>query len=232
MTPDSYNSSKTSESQSGNVFFFILLAIVLIGLVTVALRSGGGSADIDNETVLINATTVRQYAGELERGIAFILHDGASENDIRFANRHNADYGNINDQRTRQVFAAEGGGVEYRLPIPAISGASQWEFYGHTHLPGVGSDRPELVAVLPDVTEAFCTRINKMNNYDQATQPTDNSGDCINAGAAFRFTSAVQFSTGGGIDTTDEASFTVQPAMEGCVQCGADYHFFHVLMAR
>ena len=220
-------------SETGNVFFFVLLAVVLIGLVTVAIRDNGGGGNIDRERIVIHASQVRQYANDLERGITFIMQDGASENDIRFANTVNADYGNISDTPSRQVFHERGGGVEYRLPISDISSAAQWEFYGHTHMPGVGTSAPELIAVLPDVTLDFCQKINEMNGYDPATQPLDNTGaECVNAGAGFRFTSANQFSTGGAIDTTNEATFTVQPAMQGCVQCGADYHFFHVLMAR
>ncbi len=221
-------------SESGNVFFFILLAIVLIGLVTVALRSGGDQ-NIDKETLLIQASQVRQYASELERGVAFIMRDGSSETEIRFSNEVTGDYGVFDSAPTREVFNEKGGGVEYRLPPPEISTATQWEFYGHTHLPDVGTGAPELIAVLPHVNKAFCERINEMNGYNPATQPLDNTGDCINAvdsNPALRFTSGNLFSTGGAIDTTNEASFTVKPSMQGCVQCAANYHFFHVLMAR
>lgn len=220
---------------SGNVIFLVLLAIVLVGLVTAALRSGGEGANIDKETLLINASQVRQYASDLERGVAFIMRDGASESEIRFSNDLNADYGTPGTVPTREVFHERGGGVEYRLPPAEISTATQWEFYGHTHLPDVGTSAPELVAVLPHVSAAFCAKINEMNSYDAGTQPTDNNGDCINAvddDPTLRFSSGNLFSTGGAIDVTDEASFTVKPAMQGCVQCGTAYHFFHVLMAR
>lgn len=227
--------SPARSSESGNVFFFILLAVMLVGLVTAALRSGDEGSNIDRETLVITASQVRQYASELERGVAFIMRDGASESEIRFAHDSGGDYGNVADTPTRQVFAESGGGVEYRDPPAGISSAAQWEFYGHTHLPDVGTPAPELIAVLPHVTKEFCEKINEMDSYDPATQPTDNTGDCLNAvddNPALRFTSSNQFSTGGSIDTTDEASFTVKPSMQGCVQCGSDYHFFHVLMAR
>ncbi|MCB9990070.1 MAG: hypothetical protein H6867_01660 [Rhodospirillales bacterium] len=225
--------SSGRSSESGNVFFFILLAVALIGMVTVAIRDNGGGGNIDNETLVINASQVRQYVNDIERGITFIMQDGASESDIRFANTVNADYGTITDTPTRQVFHELGGAAEYRLPLSTVSGATQWEFYGHTHMPGVGTGNAELIAVLPDVTPDFCRKINDMNGYDPATQPLDNTGsECVNAGAGFRFTSARQFTAAGSVDTTNEATFTVQPAMEGCVQCGTSYHFFHVLMAR
>jgi len=222
-------------SESGNVVFFILLAIVLIGLVTVAMRSGSDNDHIDNETLSIEASKIREYASELERGIAFIMRDGNSESEIRFASGTASVYGDITLSSATQLYNQLGGGVEYRNVPSTISSADHWEFYGHTHLPDVGTSAPELIAVLPHVSEAFCKKINAMNGYNTATQPTDNSGDCINAAdsnAALRFTSGNLFSTGGAIDETDEASFTVKPAMQGCVKCGTDFHFFHVLMAR
>lgn len=224
-----------SASESGNVIFFVLLAIVLIGLVTAALRSNDEGANIDKETLVIQIAQVRQYASELERGIAFIMRDGASESEIRFSNEINGDYGTFGDVPDREVFNERGGGVEYRLPPAEISSAAQWEFYGHTHLPGVGTSAPELIAVLPHVSGAFCARVNEMNSFDPAIQPTDNMGDCINAvddDPGLRFTSGNLYTTGGLIDETDEVTFSVQPAMQGCVQCGSDFHFFHVLMAR
>jgi hypothetical protein len=229
-------------SESGNVIFFILLAVVLIGLVTAAIRSGGEGANIDRETVLIRAADIRQYANELERGVVFIMQNGASEAELRFAHPSApSEYGDINDTPTRQLFGEQGGGVEYKLPPSDISGASFWEFYGHTHIPDVGVSPPneeaELLAVLPFVTRSFCDTINRMNSYDPGVTPEDENGVCLHAGTAFRFSSATQFSTGIGVDETDDdATWTVKPAMQGCVTCNAgsddSLHFFHVLMVR
>jgi len=229
---DGKRQDHSPNSESGNVIFFILLAIVLIGLVTVALRSGGDGNNIDRERVVIRASEVRQYASELERGVAFIMQDGASESEIRFASSATDVYGDISDTPTRQVFSENGGGVSYRLPPPDISSAPHWEFYGHTHLPDVVTAAPELIAVLPLVTLEFCQKINAINSYNSATQPLDNTGDCLNAGVANRFKTGNLYSTDAGIDTVNEATFTVKPSMEGCVQCAGNYHFFHVLMAR
>ena len=229
-------------NESGNVIFFILLAVVLLGLITAALRSGNEGANIDRETVLIRASQVREYASEIERGLTFIMQDGASESDIRFAHPDApSSYGTISDTPTRQIFNELGGGVEYQLPSSDISSATSWEFYGHTHIPDVGvsppGHRPELVAVLPLVSRDFCDQINKMNNYTAGVTPEDVTGVCLNAGSAFRFSSASLFTTGGGIDVTDDdASWTVKPAMQGCVTCNTsaddNLHFFHVLLAR
>lgn len=223
-----------SFSESGNVFFFILLAIVLIGLVTVAIRGTGEDANIDRESIIIGAAQVRQYVSDLERGIAFIMHDGASENELRFAHpRAPAAYGAIADTPNRQVFSDEGGAVDYRLPPADISGAAHWEFYANTHLPDIGDNTiglaaPELIAMLPDVSLGFCEKINEMNGL--TGQPAEN-GDCNIHDTAMRFSSAVQYQDGAP-NTVDATSFSATPAMQACIECSGTYHFYHVLLAR
>jgi len=93
-----------------------------------------------------------------------------------------------------------------------------------------------------DVTQAFCDKINALN--DQTTQPLDtggsaasgnNAGDCVDLGSVGRFGNGEEFydPAVNTPNTTDEASFTSKPAYQACVQCdsGANY-FYHVLLTR
>jgi hypothetical protein len=220
--------------ESGNVIFFILLAIILIGLATAAIREGNqGFTDVDRESTVLDESKIRQYASELERGVVFIVNNGASENDIRFAYPDaSSDYGDITSNPQFQLFSPKGGGAEYRKPPPGVNDGSPWEFYGNTALPQVGSDRPELTAVLPDIGDDLCKKINQDEGYDAALALTD-SGSCINAGAIFRFRDATQYDDSGP-NTVDTATFpTTKPVMEGCITCAdGSHHFFHVLHAR
>lgn len=230
-SPPSPYPSPRSAAESGNALFMILLAIVLIGAVVAAIRAGGGeNAQIDKETLLLRATDIKQYAGELERAVTFVMHNNPSETDIRFAHADApADYGTISTTRSSQIFARTGGGAHYRLPPADINDGSQWEFYGNTHLPEVGSDRADLIAVLPNVTEAFCDKINEMNGY--SGQPAD-TGTCLKGADSTRFDDATQFDDST-TNTVDESSFSVKPAMQACVLCADNSrHFYHVLMAR
>ena len=86
-----------------------------------------------------------------------IFQNDFSENDIRFSHPDaHTDYGLITDTPARQVFSREGGGASYRAAPSGINDGSAWEFYGGTHMPDVGSDRAELIAVLPNLTQEFC----------------------------------------------------------------------------
>lgn len=227
--------SPRCRSEAGNVIVFVLLAIVLIGLVTAALRGGGlENANIDQETIMINSGRIKSAASEYERAVAFIMQNGASEEDIRFAHAlADAAYGNMSTTPEFQVFHPQGGGAEYRMPPGGVNGGENWQFYGHTSLPGVGSDRPELIAVLPNISQTICQKINQDAGYDSSTQPADpgTGTGCINAGAANGFAGTY---SDGSPNVPTAASFTITAASMGCVYCSNEnqYHYFHVLMAR
>lgn len=241
--------------QSGNVLFIILIAIVLIGLLTAAIQFTGRSDgnNIDKETLIIHASEVQRYASELERAVNYIMESGQSESALRFAHPDApSDYGDLTaDPDTRdQVFASDGGGAAYREPPEGVNDGSPWEFYGGTHVPGMGTGRAELVAVLPNVTEEFCTRINALSNqtlnpFDSGSglasgnNAGDNAGSCINLGDSGRFIG--QFHTTP--NTMDDANFEQDtayspsvpyPAPQACVGCseGNAFHFYHVLLVR
>jgi len=224
------------QSESGNVVFFILLAIVLIGLVTVALRSGGlEDANVDREQISVAVSKTRQDAAEFERGVVFILTNGVSESDLLFSHPDApSSYGLIATTPRQQIFAPEGGGAEYRRRPSNISAAGHetdpWEFFGTTALPGVGSDEADLVAVLPYVSGDFCAAVNKANGF--TSNPSD-TGTCIYAGDSLRFnniSTPTTYASGGAINSNMTASR--QPVTEGCAVCAGGNHFFHLLHAR
>ena len=248
--------------QSGNVLFMILIAIALIGALTAAVTTSNRpeGSNIDAETLVLRAAQVQRYAGELERAVRFVLQQGYSESDIRFAHPDaNSEYGDLagDSDKRDQVFHRDGGGANYRSPPDGVNDGSAWEFYGGTHVPGMGrSDRAELVAVLPHVTADFCAKINELNDQTGTMQDTGTStasgsdpGDCVNVGALGRFDDSRQFCST--INSMNDASARFvedsntsapRPGPPGCVICSADtnsantttdeYHFYHVLLTR
>lgn len=232
------------EGERGNMLFIILLAVVLLGLLTAAIsQMGGDSAEIDDESLAIKASEVQRFFSELERAVLFITENGKSEQDIRFSHANNhADYGDLDADadKSDQVFHVQGGGATYKLPPPGINDGSKWEFYGNTAIPAMGSDRADLVAVLPNVTLAACRKFNRLNglmNGATVMIPQDTSV-CVHSGAAERFDNATQYDDTP--NTMNEATFPqndtinkAKPAPEACVECtGAKYHIYHVLLAR
>lgn len=233
--------------EDGNMIFIILLAVALIGALTAAILSGSNtdSANIDEESLALKAGEVQRYASELERGVHYVLQNGTSESAIRFAHDDApSDYGTLGDPddrtQTFQVFHRLGGAAGYRAPPSGIqtSTAGNWEFYGTSHIPGIGTSLADLIAVLPNVTPQFCAYINQLN--DQPAIPSDPSaGGCIHAGAAGRFDGGTLYAASP--NEPDASSFaqnaatsSAHPAPQACVQCAGDssHHFYHVLLAR
>ena len=239
------------KDERGNVLFMILLAVILVGALSAAMMSGGEEGgNIDDENLVIKASEVQRYVSELERAITFIAQNNISESDIRFSHPDaHADYGDLSadTDKTDQVFHKDGGGATYRAPPSGTNDGSAWEFYGGTHMPGVGSSEAELIAVLPNVTAAFCTKINEINNQASAPQDTGTDaasgadpGDCLHIGANGRFDAGQQFYSSN-INTVDETTFAqdtagtaARTALQACATCERDSarHFYHVLMVR
>lgn len=224
------------KSERGNIFVMIFIAIVLIAILTVAIRGySGGSDTISKEDLKIQVTQVMRYGAELENAVRTVLDNGISENDIRFAHADAAvDYGTIATTPSAQVFSQSGGRAEYRLSPTSIlaSGTGAWEFYGTTDIPQVGSDKAELLAVLPNVSGAFCSAVNK--ELGLTGQPDDSvtgtTPDCVEGGATYRFGAGAQFNATANV--MDVTSFSKKPMTQACVTCGAAYHYYYVLLAR
>lgn len=227
------------KSESGNVVFYVLLGIVLVGLLTVALRNSGGTkGDIDTEDAALKATQVQNNAAEIGRAVATLLTEQVSEADIRFAPPDDAStqYGNITTTPANQVFSSAGARATYRLPPAGIQTAvANWEFFATSQIPQVGSDKAELIAVLPNVTQEFCEAINRQLGFTGATQPLDSATgttpDCVNGTGPQRFVGSFNDISPNVLDKT---SFSKLPVLEACVKCASDdtYNYFYVLMAR
>ena len=224
-------------NESGSLLLYILIGIVLLGVLTIALRnSGGGSENIDKEDLVLKFNQIQNYGAELSSAVSGLLSNKTSEADIRFAHPDAAtDYGTITTNPTEQVFGKTGGKANYRQPPLNVNDGSSWEFYGTTHISQVGSDRAELIAVLPNVTQEFCNVINSQLGFTKGTQPADSSTgttpDCVEGGSSDRFAGSFNDLSP---NILDAASFSRLPAMQACVYCasGATYNYYYVLMAR
>lgn len=221
------------------MLIYILGAVFLMGILVVILKGNNQEGSgIDGEKLTVRATEVQRYAAELERGVRYILQNGYSESDIRFAHPDSTvNYGLITNIPARQVFDPQGGGVEYKEAPSGVNDGTQWQFYATTHIPDVGTDtaaesKAELIAVLPNVSESFCSQLNR--NIGQVidlsvdTDPAANG--CINAsGSPFTGT----YGYGSGNNTLDSTKFSKLPPTEACIRCnGGTFQYYRVLLGR
>lgn len=225
-------------SERGSLLVYILLGIVLLGALAVALRNtgAGGSKDIDREDMVLKAGQVQRYGSELTSAVNDLIANGVSESDIRFADDDApTEYGNVTVNPQNQIFGKQGAKATYRTPPAGVNDGSPWEFFGTSRIPQVGSDKTELIAVLPNVTESFCKTMNAQLGFDLSTQPTDNSTgsspDCVMGSSSDRFTGTFKDVIPNILDAT---TFSRLPALQACVSCasGSTYNYYYVLLAR
>lgn len=226
--------------QSGNILIYILGAIVLLGLLFAIMRGNyQEGTGIDAEKITLRVGEIRRYAADLERAVSLLLQNGISESDLRFAhdNADAAAYGAITDEPERQVFDPSGGAAEYKLPPAGINDDTKWQFFATTHIPEIGTtaaaqSRAELLAVLPNVTRAFCQQMNmtlqQSVDLDNVTDPAAN-GCVYDAGNEFDGS----FGEGTGNNTLNANEIEHLPPAELCVRCSNDtYHYYRVLIGR
>jgi hypothetical protein len=228
-----------ARSTSGNMLIYILGAIFLMGLLVVLIKgSFQEGTGIDGEKLLIRANEVQRFGSEVERGVRYILQNGYSEDDLRFAQPNTTSYGLLTDIPGRQVFSPSGGGVELaRLPTDILTASSAWIFTARNEGDVIGStcaDRrcTDMMLVLPNVSKQFCTQINRMNKVENPSgdPPEDADG----------FSLSYYFDRNGYIfaQTLNTAGDELENKTEGCFEGGAGdtvagrYYYYRVLHAR
>lgn len=168
--------------ESGNALWFILIAIVLVGLLTIVLSRSSTSVDQggDFEQMRVQASQILRTVKSYEAAIQQMRGRGVSEGDISFENGPSG-YTNANCSiEDCRVFGL-GGGLTYTAP-PAAAGGGDWIFtgannvgdttgYTGTTAAGTGND---LLMMLENPGQSLCSQLNRMLDIDGI--PVDSSG--------------------------------------------------------
>lgn len=226
--------------RAGNILIYLLGAIFLLGILLALLRgSFQEGSSVDSDKLSLKVSEVQRYAAEMARGVNYILQNGAGESQLLFAvpTDNSTPYGDITTTPSYQLFSPRGGGVEYKTPSAGINDGTAWQFFGTTHIEDMGTDthadsKAELIAVLPNVTESFCLRMNLAigQAIDLEEDTDDSSEGCVyEPGSEFSGTYASGTATN--LLTSDE--IPRHPATELCVRCSTgDLHYYRVLLGR
>ena len=159
-----HHSPLSSDPQSGNAFWIILLAIALLVALTITITKSGenteqsGQRDRDR----IQASDILRQVKSMEQAVQNMRIAGIPENDISFKNDVVAGYENYNcnvswktgdpgsppdDDHPCEIFHVEGGGLSYKIPSPAWLDPGkkanalygEWYFYANACIPDVGT---------------------------------------------------------------------------------------------
>ena len=236
----------TKNQQSGNALFFILIAVVLLGALTMVLSRSGSSVDQsgDFEQNRVKAGQILRYAKSIEAAIQEMKLRDVSENDISFENSTTTtDYTNANCDATGDrsypdclIFDVEGAGLTYRNFATANDG-SDWIFTAANNVGTaagpIGSTAArsgnDIIMLLPNVNESLCIQINRdLDVGTSGTLPVDTTGIATTA-----FTGA--FPTGGPtVLDGDPTPFELNSQSAGCFTDDASgiTYFYQVILAR
>jgi hypothetical protein len=253
-TSISLQNTPQNASQSGNAFWFILLAIALLVALTVTITKSGenteetGQRDRDR----IQASDILRQAKSMESAIQQMRIAGQPENDISFENSYVSGYANAScpDGQPCRIFGSGGAGLAYKLP-PAdwLDSTHQgedlygeWYFFATSCVPGIGTGNEtcngddaatELMVSLPYINKSLCLEINRLvgvQNLTNPVSPPENVGSAYSAGLN-KFTGTY---TATSIINSSANAFLGKPS--GCFAGDVDpddgYHFYHVLIAR
>ncbi len=214
--------------QRGNALFLILIAVALFAALTYAItqsaRSGGN--DISREGSIVSAGQLTEMPAAVRQAVERLMITGASASSITFTGA----------ATSSDVFAPGTGTVNFPPPPGACSpGCTAWvyqNFTDTTHglfVGGVGTDAPEILAVLPAMTLSVCTQMQKGLGFASSIPPAQDT-------TAFDWTTITSpISAAGGLKGSASTiwSATLTGQEFACVNnLSSTYFYYHVLLTQ
>ena len=215
----------SSYQQRGNALFLILIAVALFAALSYAITQSSRSAgnDTGHETTVLTAGQVTEIPAAVRQVAARMIITGTPASSITYTGA----------ATPNDVF---GSGMATNVPPPAAACAPSctvWLYKGFTSMTqgrfagGVGTDAPEVFAILPNVTLAICTQIQKGLAFASSTPPVQDT-------AAFDWTSITgTISQAGGLkgSATTVWEATLTGLDFACVNNqNTGYFYYHVLI--
>lgn len=174
---------KCIAQQSGNALWFVLIAVVLLGVLTAAVTRTSSSVEQTGgvEKARITAGNILRYSSGIETAVAKMLLSGTSESDLDFI-AIGADFDNTNCATPNcDVFNIAGGGIAHRTAKQIIGRENvtdkNWVVTNTNRFGGSGCDDDtppcaDLALILQDIPDQVCVQIN-------ALQTANNAGSII-----------------------------------------------------
>lgn len=223
--------------QSGNVMFYILIAVALLAALSYAVAQGGRSTmqNLSEDRERLVATEIVDYADSLSNAVSQLRLRGSAVLDLRFSHADlAAGYGVPGAAAEREIFDMAGGGIVYkRASADAMAAAQDWVFTMANEVEQIGSacgaaGCSDLLAVLQPLKKAVCVRINDMLDIDNPGGDPPEDAD-IDTATLFAGTAAYSETIG---DEAGSAALAGKKA--GCFKetASGDYYFYQVLLAR
>ncbi len=145
------------KNQSGNVLFYILIAVALIASLSFAVTQGNreNTGHLDDKKTEMSANRLIEYSNTVANAISQLRLRGCTETEISFENDLSAtNYNNSGapSDESCHVFKPNGGGVHYH-EYDVI-------FTGDYHISRLGTSEPELMMDVR-IGQSTCIAVNE-----------------------------------------------------------------------
>jgi hypothetical protein len=229
-----------NRSQSGNVLFYILIAVGLLAALSYAVSQGnrGGATQISDERAGLYAGEIIEYANILSAAVAQLRLRGVDTASLCFDHSEwgASDYNHAGcGDDFNKIYNLSGAGIEWtNAPAEAMDTAATpdnlWHFYGDNEIELVGTTEgnatsSDLIILVDELSLPVCQKINEMLGVTAAntTPPTDTAYGTTRYIGAFGFTATIG---------DEDAVLEGKPA--ACFQntTTSEYAFYKVLIAR
>ncbi len=231
-------------TQSGNALWFILIAVILLGGLTILMTRSSNTSDDsgDYERVQIQISEMVRFAKSMELATANLISRKCSEKSINFDTPELTGYDNTSapTDNSCDIFSDKGAGMAYKelnkllldQSHAAHADFGKWVISGDTAIldvGGTGSTNSELLLIAPFVTKDLCLKLNgALNITNPAGSPPSESG-AASSDLLSHFTG-----TFGSSATINGGGTLLRMKKSGCTKAsdGDTYVFFHTLIAR
>ena len=207
---------KQRKTERGSVLWVILIAIVLIGLLTALLSRSGSNVDQSGsiEQQRIKISQMMRYVKGIETAIQNMKLNGISESDLSFTDDR-SDNSNCTNTEC-MVFHVEGGGLTEQSPPTGIStSGANWKYVATNNVLNIGTTAADLIIVLEDINDEYCTQINRVLGTTLGADDTDIDFTDFDG----NYTNTQTIDNSGGHDA-------------GCQISNGDNFFYQVLVTR
>lgn len=168
MNSEKHDPSAGTGARRGNALIYILLALALLGGLTMVLSrtndSGGDNLDYEKTELLTAHMTA--YAGSAKSAIDQMMMGGTSVNNLIFFSPNQASFDSTGNN-IHKVYHPDGGGLAYEIPDPNLfTGTSTvpppgWYVGRFNNVQWTPTAANDIVLAAFGISQGVCASINK-----------------------------------------------------------------------
>ncbi len=220
-------------NETGNVLWFILIAVVLLGLITMVLSRSGSNVEQsgDREQYRIKISKLTRYGKGLEFAVQDLLLKGCAENELSFENSKETGYinGNSPTDESCHIFRPKGAGLSWQgFNGTAFTGTTISEAITPAmEIANIADTGRAELSFVTRVSEGQCKEANRMSDIGWSVAGLTSDADDWDLPFSGTFTKSYDIGTGAG-EAPDLSGKST-----GCfIDDNDDYIFYHVILAR